>query len=415
MYKGKTTILNRGLQAQETGGGRALRIKAAPQGRTNGTLPARGTNGELRGRGHFADHRLVALAPKKAANGRKKSHNKTRVANIHSGNLVPQTDGTLQRAIHVNRMLPSIICQEDHYRTWLRRYQPFCRQLPDEKGNRMLSKVLNECARHTEMRIMPKGSVLFNPGERDYLIYYLLAGQVRIKETTADRSKPYYYIIKSSAPGQYAAPVGGDTALRTAHVQVVRRSAFLGVEMQNPQLLDSLNNVIRTANLENVEGIDDGNWVGRLLNHRWFKLVDGKSVQDLFSYAERVEVSAGEVLQEFNKPVQYVYIIEKGSCLLFEDKPMSLLMAIGMMVNSSGARAHGQPIRMLTPGACFGDVYAINPSDKDQVRPSPFTVQMRTAGVVHRIARADFNEHFGHYVFDWLVGHMDGIRNQLPV
>ena len=309
-----------------------------------------------------------------------------------------------QRAEQFSRVFLNYTRNEYIYRTWLQRYHPFNQTLAPG-DNLVLFETLSEFARYTEIRGVPGGTVLFNPGESDCLIYYLLSGQLRMKVNTASGNSPHFYIIKSTAPGQYTKPVGGDAMPRTSHAQVVRRSVFLCIEMENPALLDSLQRLLQSNGDETHKPTDENQWIEQLLGHRWLKQLDGKLVQNLFSFSERIVVNAGEVLQERGKPVDYVHIIEKGTCLVFAGSPMSLLMTVGMMAGNNGTRA-GSRIRTVTSGTCLGDVHAINPNGSASTRPCPFTAQMQTGGVVHRIPRDKFSQQFGHCVLDWLVSRI---------
>lgn len=287
---------------------------------------------------------------------------------------------------------------------WLRYYHPLG-QPRNGAGGRLLARGLSECARYAEMRVLSKGTVLFNPGEYDHVIYYLLSGQVRIKNPTATSNGSHFEIITSIAPGQYTHPIGGDTMPRTVHAQIISRSAFLCIDMENPRMLDSLQQLMQLTEHTERKEVDDTQWMENLLNQRWLKLVDGKFVQRLFAIAERVEVKAGEILQEYGKLVKYVYIIDKGSCLQFVGKPMSLLVTMSMAASCGGKLAPSKNIRMLSSGACLGDVQAVSLEENREAKPSPYTAQMQTSGEVLRISRAEFNKNFGHYVLEWLVNH----------
>ena len=149
----------------------------------------------------------------------------------------------------------------------------------------------------------PVGSYLFQQGDRDDNVYYLLAGKINMMATdessfTIDVNvEKAFYPIGQMQPRQYSA-------------QIISETKTLRI---SKTLFDSLIESDRAAPSIQVDGADTGcDWMTHLLESRIFANIPPQNIQKIFELFEEVSVNKNDRIINQGGSGDYFYIIKSG-------------------------------------------------------------------------------------------------------
>ncbi len=209
----------------------------------------------------------------------------------------------------------------------------------------------------------PSGSLLFRAGDIPSKAWFLLTGQVRLK----DASGWTLLDVKAgdvraqqclAAPSAVAA-----SALCLGPVEVL---------VVDAGLLDVLLTWEQASACEvaSIAEAASDDWMTRLLQRPSFQRLPPANLQALFQRLDTVAVDAGEVVIEQGAAGDYFYVIVEGRCRI--------------ALRGPGA----QPLTLAEfgPGECFGEEALI------AGLPRNASATMLSAGTLKRLARRDFEE-----------------------
>lgn len=220
---------------------------------------------------------------------------------------------------------------------------------------------LTQAAEAMRVRRLAPGDTLFDKGDRDHLMYFLLGGRVALHSDPA--SPPVYIQAGTDAalvplsrlkPRRYTA-----TAATQAEVAAI-----------DEDLLDNLLTADHTAAYEvtEIEG-EDPEWMFRLICNPAFAKVPTDNFATLFSRLQAVEVKNGQIVVRQGETGDYYYFIRRGQARVWR--------------SLDGAEpAH---VADLGVGDAFGEEALLSGE------PRNATVVMDGDGLLMRLSLADFN------------------------
>jgi len=159
------------------------------------------------------------------------------------------------------------------------------------------------------METYESGSHIFEQGEKDDYVYYLIVGKLKMMSTgqipfviDVD-SNQSFYPLSQVQPRQYSA-------------QAIRATKTIKV---SKLLLDSLlesEKIGQSSSSEKIEPDDDSDsgyeWMINLLQSTIFSNIPPQNIQEIFVLSEEVAVSKDDVIIEQGAPGDYYYIIKDG-------------------------------------------------------------------------------------------------------
>ena len=238
-------------------------------------------------------------------------------------------------------------------RFWLMRHEPF-RFLKNESSREML---LDACIAHAELRFLPPSRVLFDPRRKVADLHYLLIGKVQIDSTSQiEEGKELLmknWELESKYPGNFPIPIGWQNfgmpvgTVGTAGTAVtMSRCAVLSVDIESEGLMQSLSTFTSRyagSEAEDTEDIELTNaWIEKLSNHRWMKDEGAEFITWLYNNAELLKAQAGEVLQEFHEPMEFVYVLKTGSIFRLNGPQVPLFCSLWMLFDEKKAAHNGK-------------------------------------------------------------------------
>lgn len=223
---------------------------------------------------------------------------------------------------------------------------------------------------------LEKGKFLFRKGPQPDAAYFLLEGEVEVRESFDKRTRVEARGNQARFPLEELCRGGASVrALQDAQVLVLRRDAI-------DQLMASADDgsfdaVLVSDAEERLEEarFDDEyteDWMARLLDSPLMTHLSAANIQRCFIELERVPLREGEVVVQAGTPGDYFYILLEGEA---------------SVVTEPAGPYRGQAFD-LAPGDYFGEEALV----ADTIRNA--TVRMTSDGVVGRLDRAQFDAIF---------------------
>ena len=238
----------------------------------------------------------------------------------------------------------------------LRQFVPVCNLTNDNLG---------ELAKKAVVEHLEAGNVLFKEGQKDSKTFYLIEGEVEIKNAEGvstiivGGSKESLQPLANRQPRQ-------ETAIARTGV------SFIGIDTD---MLDVLLTWDQTASyivteINEEDQADDSDWMTKILQSNVFLQIPPANIQKMFMQMEQLPVQPGETIMRQGDPGDYYYILQRGSCEVSREAP------------------DGRQIKLavLNQGDGFGEEALIS----DTVRNA--TITMVTEGSLMRLSKEDFNE-----------------------
>lgn len=220
---------------------------------------------------------------------------------------------------------------------------------------------LARVAERMSVRELAPGEVLFQFGERDRPIHFLLAGAIAL--LGGEGSPP---ILIQAGTDAAASPL---SRLKPRRYKAQAASPAI-VAAIDEDLLDQLLTADQSAAYEVslIEG-EDPEWMFRLFSNEAFRKVPVDNLCALFGRMQAVDVKAGDVVIRQGERGDYYYLIRRGRARVVRRFP-------------DGREA---PVAELGAGAGFGEEALLSGD------PRNATVSMTEDGQLMRLSAADFD------------------------
>lgn len=208
------------------------------------------------------------------------------------------------------------------------------------------------------------GRALFRQGDRDKFAFYLLEGEVELRDGGSASS-----LLPAGSPAARhpLSPQQPRTLTAVAYTDIV----YVRIDTD---LLDILLTWDQSAGyvvteLEDESSADDSDWMTRMLASKVFYQVPPANIQEIFRRMEAVPVSAGEVIVRQAEPGDYYFVLRQGEAEVTRRAP-----------NGSGVR-----LAQLRQGAGFGEEALLAEGERNA------TVTMLSDGLLMRLSKSDFD------------------------
>ena len=227
--------------------------------------------------------------------------------------------------------------------------------------NALSQPVLDELASQAEEITLTKGRVIFNQGDDDPWLYFLLEGEVicqerdhapRIVQSGSDDAR---YALARTRPRGYS-------AVAASLVRLLR---------MNEDLLESRLSFDQATAYEIFEydGSDDPAWMLKILSEPAFRNVPPTHANAMFERFQSLQCKKGDVVIQQGDPADNYYLIRTGRAQVSRVEP------------------GGQPIVLAEfgPGEGFGEEALLTGERRNA------TVTMLSNGLLMRLSRQDFD------------------------
>ena len=235
----------------------------------------------------------------------------------------------------------------------------------------LLEEQIAELATLARELPLPTGRTLFQAGDSNNDLFYLLEGEVELRPP---HGEPYR--VNATAPrGRY--PLDEH---RPFHVTAVAVTPVLYVRL-DCELVDTMLAWAHSASADGEEvimsgdevmTIDTGALKARMQHSPNFRKLPAANIDLLLEKMEPVQVKAGQVVIYQGAEGDYFYVIEKGEAL------------VTRMVEEEEDCEDSVEMANLTEGASFGEAALISN------KPRNAMVSMLTDGVLLRLNKQDF-------------------------
>lgn len=208
------------------------------------------------------------------------------------------------------------------------------------------------------------GRVLFRQGDRDKVAFYLLEGEVELRDGNSVTA-----LVQADTPAARhpLAPPQPRTVTAVARTDIV----YVRIDTD---LLDILLTWDQSAGyvvteLEDDSVADDSDWMTRMLASKVFYQVPPANIQEIFRRMEAVPVTAGDVIVRQGEPGDYYFVLRQGEAEVTRRAP-----------NGSSVR-----LAQLKQGAGFGEEALLAEGERNA------TVTMLSDGLLMRLSKTDFD------------------------
>lgn len=207
------------------------------------------------------------------------------------------------------------------------------------------------------------GRALFRQGDRDKVAFYLLEGELELRDGGGAAT-----LLQAGSPAARhpLAPQQPRTMTAVARTDIV----YVRIDID---LLDILLTWDQSAGYVVTDLEDDteadADWMTRMLASKVFYQVPPANIQEIFRRMEAIPVTAGEVIVRQGEPGDYYFVLRQGEAEVTRRAP-----------NGSSVR-----LAQLKQGAGFGEEALLAEGDRNA------TVTMLGAGLLMRLSKADFD------------------------
>jgi len=220
---------------------------------------------------------------------------------------------------------------------------------------------VKEIIEKSEIHSLPAGRILFQQGDRDKKVIYLLSGSLELKQQDGKK----LLIEANTDHAKYA--ISNDIP-RSATAQSQTEIRVLIIDRDLLELLLNWNTAssIEVSDLED----DDGDWMTRFLQSNAFLQLPPANIQALMMRLHEETLSSGDIIIKENSPNDdKFYIIQQGRCIVSKTNP----------VNEKEVT-----LAKLHYGDCFGEEAVITGGNRGA------SVTMQTDGIIMTLVKKDF-------------------------
>lgn len=223
-----------------------------------------------------------------------------------------------------------------------------------------------ELIRSITVETLGKNLCLFKLGDRDSKTFYLLKGQIEVRD-----GQKVVKLISSGSP-EALHPLAPH---QPRQFSVVAKTDVDYIAVNN-DLMDVLVTWDQTTSyivteIDALHQEDNSDWMIQILRSKLFLKVPPANIQKILMRMQQVPVSSGEYIVKQGEAGDYYYILQKGQCEVLRrgtDSPRDIRLAV------------------LNPGDSFGEEALISSAVRNA------SVRMITDGVLTRLSHTDFNE-----------------------
>lgn len=223
---------------------------------------------------------------------------------------------------------------------------------------------LLELSKHVRIKILPPGTSLFDRGDDNQVVYYLMTGELDLVVNSVST-------VLSAASPQAKQPVDPHNP---RHFTAIARTSVNIIEIDR-DLLDIFvmrdkRDFYNVTKLKRAKSKDD-NDMNAVLQSKIFQMIPPVNIQILLKRFEEIKVRKNQIIFRQKSKGDYFYIIKSGSCAV-------------LRFNSPEDGWH--VVADLGPGDGFGEGALLS----DKARNA--TVMMSNDGVLLRLSREDFDQ-----------------------
>ena len=234
---------------------------------------------------------------------------------------------------------------------------------------------LRALAEKTVVQVLPGGRFLFRKGDTDRRAYYVLSGEVELRDGDRILSVVEGGSAESRRPLSSGQP-------RRVSARARSRVEFITIDAD---LLDVMLTWDQTGSYEVGELQQDGvsesdDWMTTLLQTKAFHRIPAANIQAIFLRMQQVNLKAGEVVIKQGDEGDFFYVITAGHCVVTRETPL----------NRDGIK-----LAELGPGDTFGEEALISKAKRNA------TVTMTTDGTLMRLGQEDFNTLMNEPLLQW--------------
>ncbi|MBU1190811.1 MAG: cyclic nucleotide-binding domain-containing protein [Gammaproteobacteria bacterium] len=230
--------------------------------------------------------------------------------------------------------------------------------------NSLSADNFKDLVQRVQIEQLSAGHSLFRRDDRDSWAYYLLEGELELRDANK---------VVSVLQGGMSAAQHPIAPQQPRQWQAVARTDISFVRIDTT-LLDILLTWDQSAgyvvaDLESEAPAEDADWMTRMLGSKVFYQVPPANIQEIFKRMEAVSMSAGEVVIRQGEVGDYYYVLRQGRAEVLRTAP------------------NGATVRLaqLQQGACFGEEALMADCERNA------TVTMTSDGVLMRLSKADFD------------------------
>ncbi len=237
----------------------------------------------------------------------------------------------------------------------LRQFVPLCELTEDN---------LLTLARKTPVEILPMGKTLFKKGEEDNYTYYLLSGELSLRDGSGQEKR----IVGGTAPTRF--PVD--------HHRPRQNTAFALTEIKFFRIDNDMLDVLLTWDqnasylVSEIEAEEDtkADWMTKMLHSEIFHRIPPSNIQQVFMRMEAKLYKTKDTVIRQNDEGDFYYFIKEGRVLI------------------THITKNGKTVKLaeLSAGSGFGEEALISDNRRNA------TVTMLTDGVLMCLSKPDFVE-----------------------
>lgn len=241
----------------------------------------------------------------------------------------------------------------------LRQFVPLCELTEDN---------LLSIARKTPVEILPKGKTLFKKGDGDNFTYYLLSGELLLRDDNGQEKKLTGGTSSARYPVDHHRP-RQHTVVAATEVRFFR----IDNDLLDVLLTWDQNAGYMVSEIEAEEESEDklsADWMTKMLHSEIFHRIPPSNIQKVFMQMEAQLHKAKDAVIQQGDVGDYYYFIKEGR------------------VQITRTNMDGQTVKLaeLESGSGFGEEALISDNKRNA------TVTMLTDGVLMRLAKPDFVE-----------------------
>ncbi len=238
---------------------------------------------------------------------------------------------------------------------------------------------LEELAGETVVEVLPAGAVLFEEGDDDRQLIYLLNGELELRSSL--RREPR--IVTAGMPESWQ-PIGNkhprlSTGTALSEVEIIRIDADRLDTLLTWDQVTGFGDARPEAHDEDAAERQQA--LGQLANSSALRQLPSPNIDELMARMEPMVTRAGEVIIHQGDPGDYFYLIETG------------LVAV---TRAPEPGAEPAELVRLGPGAAFGEEALVSDN------PRNANVVMVTDGRLLRLAKGDFVELMKEPLLNWI-------------
>jgi CRP-like cAMP-binding protein len=235
---------------------------------------------------------------------------------------------------------------------------------------------LRALSEKTAVNDLPGGRFLFRKGDTDRRTYYVLSGEVELRDGDKLLS-----VVEGGTPAARSPLAPG--LPRRVNARARSRVEFISVDSD---LLDVMLTWDQTGTYEVNElrgdnAPDSDDWMTTLLQTKAFHRIPAANIQAIFMRMQQVNHKAGHVVIKQGDEGDFFYVITEGRCAVTRETPL----------NKDGIK-----LADLGPGDTFGEEALISHAKRNA------TVTMITNGSLMRLGQEDFNTLMNEPMLQWV-------------